>query len=84
MRTPTVTQIDSVTKIMVNRRYLPSNGTARDVGGIISASSKKNTVRDRRMDMQRVTCKNKMVDAYPMDLHNNRLSIIFTIKIKHY
>ena len=83
MRTPTVTQIDSVTKIMVNRRYFPSNGTASDVGGIISASSKKNTVRDRRMDMQRVTCKNKMVDAYPRDLHNNRLSVIFTIKIKH-
>ena len=55
LRTPTVTHIESVTKIMVNKRYLPSNGTARDVGGMISASSKKNTVRDKRMDMQSVT-----------------------------
>ena len=53
--TPTVTHIDRVTKIIVNRRYFPNNGTAKDVGGIISASSKKNTVSDKRMDMQSVT-----------------------------
>jgi hypothetical protein len=44
-----------VTKIIVNRRYFPNNGTAKEVGGIISASSKKNTVSDRRIDMQSVT-----------------------------
>ena len=53
--TPTVTHIDRVTKIIVNRRYFPNNGTAKDVGGIISASSKKNTVSDKRIDMQSVT-----------------------------
>ena len=53
--TPTVTQIDRVTKIIVNRRYFPNNGTAKEVGGIISASSKKNTVSDKRIDMQSVT-----------------------------
>lgn len=55
LSTPTVTEIDNVTRIIVNRRYLPNNGTARDVGGIISASSRKNTVSETRIEMQRVT-----------------------------
>jgi len=50
-----VTQIDRVTRIMVNRRYLPSSGTARDVGGIISANSKKNTVRDSKIEIHSAT-----------------------------
>lgn len=50
-----MTIMDTVTRIMVNNRYLPSNGTARDVGGMISASSRKNTVKETRMEMQRVT-----------------------------
>ena len=45
-----VTRTDSVTRIMVNRRYLPNKGTVNDVGGIISASNRKNTVRESRMD----------------------------------
>lgn len=48
--------MDSVTRIMVNKRYLPSNGMASDVGGIISASSKKNTVNDRRIEEHSETC----------------------------
>jgi len=36
---------------------LPSRGTARDVGGMISAKRRKNTVRDSRIEMQRVTCR---------------------------
>ena len=53
-----VTTTDSVTSIMVKRRYLPRSGTARDVGGMISASSKKNTVSDSRMLMDKLTyCK---------------------------
>ena len=55
LRTPTVTQMDSVTRTIVKRRYLPRSGTARDVGGIISASKRKKTVSDRRMEMQSVT-----------------------------
>lgn len=55
LRTPTVTQMERVTRIMVKSRYLPSSGTAREVGGMISASSKKNTVSDSRMEIQRVT-----------------------------
>ena len=55
LRTPTVTQMDRVTRTMVKRRYLPSSGTASDVGGMISASSKKNTVSDSKMETQRVT-----------------------------
>ena len=40
---------------MVKRTNLPNRGTTRDVGGMISASSKKNTVRDNRMEMARDT-----------------------------
>ena len=55
LRTPTVMKMEKVTSNMVKSRYLPSRGTAKEVGGIISASSKKNTVRERRMEIQRVT-----------------------------
>ena len=41
--------------IMVNSKYFPSNGTAKEVGGIISANSKKNTVRESNMEIQSVT-----------------------------
>ena len=47
--------MDNDTNIMVKSRYFPSKGTARDVGGIISANSKKNTVRESKMEIQSVT-----------------------------
>ena len=40
---------------MANMRYLPSKGTTREVGGMISTTSKKNTYSDVRMEMDRVT-----------------------------
>lgn len=40
---------ENATITMVNRMYLPSNGSASDVDGIISEISKKNMVCDRRM-----------------------------------
>ncbi|KYN03784.1 hypothetical protein ALC62_05296, partial [Cyphomyrmex costatus] len=49
-RTQTVSQMDKVTKIMVYSKYFPSKGIANDVGGIISAKSKKNTVNERRIE----------------------------------
>lgn len=55
LSTQTVTHMERVTKIIVNSRYLPSKGTARDVGGIISASNRKNTVRESRIDTHNVT-----------------------------
>ena len=45
-----------VSSIIVKSTNFPSSGTTSDVGGIISASSKKNTVNDRRMEMDRLTC----------------------------
>ena len=45
-----------VSRIMVNRTSFPSKGTTREVGGMISASRRKNTVRERRMLMERLTC----------------------------
>ncbi len=53
--TTTVTQIERVTIIIVKRRYLPINGTTRLVEGIISTNSKKKTVREIRMEIDRVT-----------------------------
>lgn len=41
LSTKTVTIIEHVTKTIVNRRYLPISGIARDVGGLISATSKR-------------------------------------------
>lgn len=48
-----------VSRIMVKRTNLPSNGTTSDVGGMISANSKKNTVNDSRIEMERLTCQKK-------------------------
>lgn len=44
------------TRIMANMRYFPSRGTTREVGGMISTTSRKNTWREMRMEMLRVTC----------------------------
>jgi hypothetical protein len=54
----------------VNNTNFPNNGTTNDVGGIISARSKKNTVNDSNMDMLNDTCKeNKRIIslAVPME-----------------
>ena len=40
---------------MVKRTNLPRSGTTREVGGMISASSRKNTVSEIRMEMDRLT-----------------------------
>ena len=55
LSTTTVTQMLKVSRIMVKRTNLPRRGTTREVGGMISASRRKNTVRDRRMEMERLT-----------------------------
>ena len=44
-----------VSRIMVKRTNLPRRGTTREVGGIISANSKKNTVRDSKIEIDRDT-----------------------------
>jgi hypothetical protein len=38
-------------RIIVKRRYFPSKGTAKDVGGMISANRRKNTVSESRMEI---------------------------------
>ena len=45
----------NVSNIIVKRTSFPNKGTTSEVGGIISASSKKNTVRERRMLIDRLT-----------------------------
>ena len=44
-----------VSRIMVKRTNLPRRGTTREVGGMISASRRKNTVSESRMEMERLT-----------------------------
>ena len=40
---------------MVKRTNLPRRGTTREVGGMISASRRKNTVKESRMEMDKET-----------------------------
>jgi hypothetical protein len=46
--------MDNVTNIIVKSKYFPINGTTIDVGGIMSARSKKNTVKESKIEIQRV------------------------------
>ena len=43
------------TKIIANIRYFPNNGTTSDVGGIISTTSRKNTYKLVRIEIDSVT-----------------------------
>ena len=45
---------------MANIRYFPSSGTTNDVGGIISTTRRKNTWRLIRMEIDSVTCNDKI------------------------
>ena len=45
----------NVSRIMVKRTNLPRSGTTREVGGMISARRRKNTVRESRIEMDRET-----------------------------
>ena len=45
----------NVSRIIVNSTNFPSNGTTSDVGGMISANRRKNTVSDRRIEMDKLT-----------------------------
>jgi len=44
---------ETPTRNIVNKRYFPRRGSARDVDGMISDISKKNIVCERRMLMHR-------------------------------
>ena len=45
----------NVSRIMVKRTNLPRRGTTREVGGMISARRRKNTVKESRMEMDKDT-----------------------------
>ncbi len=44
-----------VSNIIVNNTNFPNKGTTNDVGGMISANNKKNTVRESNILMDRLT-----------------------------
>ena len=63
-------KIEKVTSSIVKRRYLPRRGTASEVGGMISASRRKNTVRERRMLMERLTfTKTVLFNLHNISIH---------------
>ena len=45
----------NVSRIMVKRTNFPRRGTTREVGGMISARRRKNTVKESRMEMDNET-----------------------------
>jgi len=45
----------NVSRIMVKRTNFPSSGTTNDVGGMISANKRKKTVKESKMEMERLT-----------------------------
>ena len=45
----------NVSRIMVKRTNFPRRGTTREVGGMISARRRKNTVKESRMEMDKDT-----------------------------
>ena len=51
----------NVSRIMVKRTNLPRRGTTREVGGMISAKRRKNTVNESRMEMERLTWRTNIV-----------------------
>lgn len=55
LRTAIVITTDNVQSNIVKSKYFPKRGTVMEVGGMISTSSRKNTVRDRRMDIHSET-----------------------------
>ena len=50
-----------VSRIIVKSTNFPSNGTTREVGGMISARRRKKTVSERRMLMDRDTWDTRMI-----------------------
>ena len=51
MSTAIVTVTDNVIKMIVNTRYLPSNGIANEVGGMISMRTNKKKTNDSKIDI---------------------------------
>lgn len=65
-----------VSKIMVNNTNFPNKGTTNDVGGIISANSKKNTVSDSNIEILKLTYK-----KYKIPLGINIYPLFFFLSI---
>ena len=53
-----------MSRIIVNKTNFPKSGTTNDVGGMISANKRKNTVRDSRIDIERLTYKENKVQYF--------------------
>ena len=58
---------------MANMRYFPRRGTTREVGGMISTTSRKNTYKLVRIEMDNVTCNAEKERGDPLILLTNHL-----------
>lgn len=63
----------NVSSIIVNSTNFPSNGTTSDVGGMISANKRKNTVNDKRMDMLSDTCNEREMCVVKLLIYSSAL-----------
>ena len=54
----------NVSRIIVNKTNFPSSGTTSEVGGIISANKRKNTVSDSKIEMDKLTWKKNITYNY--------------------
>jgi len=64
---------------MVKSKYFPRSGTVNEVGGIISANKRKNTVNDSRIEMHNDTC-NKPTKCH--QLLNGRVLVVHLVHEK--
>ena len=55
---------------------MPRRGTEREVGGMISARSRKNTVRESKMEMESDTCKSETQFKYVINYTTSCIIIV--------
>ena len=72
----------NVSNIIVKSTNFPSKGTTSDVGGIISASKRKNTVNDSKMLMERETWKRNKIKIINIIINISMVLYYSYIKLK--
>ena len=65
------------TNIMAKMRYFPRSGTTSDVGGMISTTSRKNTYKLVRMEMESVTWKINVCGTFVRESRNLSIKLPF-------
>lgn len=70
---------------MVKSTNFPKRGTTNEVGGIISASSKKNTVSDSKIEILKLTCEIKKAEKKKRSkILISRKNNLYVRKVTHF